>query len=176
MITANNTFFGLQMGTRVSLQDRFVKSPLSKVKWSQFNNTHSSQESWESTITSIPKKDPKTKDLLVNVIVINACFSHLSGSQNHCVLADLRIITAREHSLTNSSRLCCWFQDSKKKQQKKKHLWLTGLFSYYAWCQEHSMVCVLSAFLVQLATIIDRHGNCSRQALFITRARYFASQ
>lgn len=25
MITANNTFFGLQMGTRVSLQDRFVK-------------------------------------------------------------------------------------------------------------------------------------------------------
>lgn len=122
MITANNTFFGLQMGTRVSLQDRFVKSPLSKVKWSQFNSTHSSQESWESTITSIPKKDPKTKDLLVNVIVINACFSHLSGSQNHCVLADLRIITAREHSLTNSSRLCCWFQDSKKKQQKKKTL------------------------------------------------------
>lgn len=115
MITANNTFFGLQRGTRVSLQDRFVKFPLSKGKLSQFNTTHLSQESWESTITSIPKKDPKTKDLLVNVVVINACFSHLSGSQNHCVLADLRIITAREHSLTNSSRLCCWFQDSKKK-------------------------------------------------------------
>lgn len=127
MITANNTFFGLQMGTRVSLQDRFVKSPLSKVKWSQFNSTHSSQESWESTITSIPKKDPKTKDLLVNVIVINACFSHLSGSQNHCVLADLRIITAREHSLTNSSRLCCWFQDSKK-NKKKNTCGLLGFF------------------------------------------------
>lgn len=127
MITANNTFFGLQMGTRVSLQDRFVKSPLSKVKWSQFNSTHSSQESWESTITSIPKKDPKTKDLLVNVIVINACFSHLSGSQNHCVLADLRIITAREHSLTNSSRLCCWFQDSKK-NKKKPTCGLLGFF------------------------------------------------
>lgn len=168
MITANNTFFGLQMGTRVSLQDRFVKFPLSKGKLNQFNTTHLSQECWESTITSIPQKDPKTKDLLVNVVVINACFSHLSGSQNHCVLADLRIITAREHSLTNSSRLCCWFQDS-----KKSHLWL---FSYYAWCQEHSVVCVLCAFLVQLATIIDRHGNCSRQALFITRARYVASQ
>lgn len=130
MITANNTFFRLQMGTRVSLQDRFVNFALSKVKLSQFNTTHLSQESWESTITSIPKKDPKTKDLLVNVVVINACFSHLSGSQNHCVLADLRIITAREHSLTNSSRLCCWFQDSKKKKKKT----LVACWAFFILC------------------------------------------
>ncbi len=61
----------------------------------------------------------KIAELPVNVFTVImlsfVCFFlHLSDSQDHCVPASLSIFIAGEHILTNSSRLCCSFQDSKE--------------------------------------------------------------